>query len=89
MGASASDLSFCLSALVRKQLIDRLELESNLQRGFRLLLLCMLMFGTIVYSSMLETRAPVRLGTLCVRASAASMSLRSGYVVVNLRVCGR
>ena len=61
--------------------MDRLELESNLVRGFRLLLLCLLMFGTIVYSSMLETRAPVRLGKLCVRVSAASVNLRGGYVV--------
>jgi hypothetical protein len=76
-----SDLPFCFSALDRKQLMDRLELESNLQHGFRLLLLCILMFGAVVYSSMLETRAPVRLGTLHVRASAVCVSLVGGYVV--------
>ena len=65
--------------------MDRLELESNLQHGFRLLLLCILMFGTVVYSSMLETRAPVRLGTLRVRASAVcTRVLVGGYLVDQL-----
>ena len=75
-----SDLPSCTSALERKQLMDRLDLESNLQRGFRLLLLCILMFATVVYSSMLETRAPVRLGTLRVRSSVVCVSLLVGYV---------
>jgi hypothetical protein len=70
-----SDLPCYPSALERKQLMDRLELESNLQHGFRLLLLCILMFGTVVYSSMLETRAPVRLGTLRVRVYPVGVCL--------------
>ena len=68
--------------------MDRLELEANLQHGFRLLLLCILMFGAVVYASMLETRAPVRLGTLRVRLSAVCVSLHGAYAVDhNVCVC--
>jgi hypothetical protein len=52
------------AALQRKPLLERLELELELQRGLRLLMLCFCMFAAVIYASILESQAPVRLGLL-------------------------
>ena len=49
---------------MRQPLIERLQLELNLMRGLRLLFLCALMFGLVIYAANLELRAAQRLGLL-------------------------
>ncbi len=49
---------------MRQPLIDRLQLELNLMRGLRLLVLCALMFGLVIYAANLELRSAQRLGLL-------------------------
>ena len=50
--------------LKREMLLERLELELNLQRGLRLLLLCIALFVLVVYSMVVESTSPFRLGLL-------------------------
>ena len=50
--------------LKREMLLERLELELNLQRGLRLLLLCIALFVLVVYSMVIESTSPYRLGLL-------------------------
>ena len=57
-----SSLYSSLTALNRKMLLDRLELEYDLRIGLRLLLLCLLMFAIVIYAAIVESQAPVRLG---------------------------
>lgn len=45
-------------------LLERLELELSLQRGLRLLALCIMLFTLICYASVLESASPARLGLL-------------------------
>ena len=62
---SDKDCALSLSVLRRNKLLERLELELQLQHGFRLLILCILMFGIVIYASLIESQAQTRLGILC------------------------
>ena len=48
----------------RSALLERLELELELQRGLRLLLLCFCMFAAVIYASVVESQSAMRLGLL-------------------------
>jgi len=50
--------------LRRKPVLERLALELNMQRGLRLLFLCIFMFGIVIYASMVESQSTIRMGTL-------------------------
>ena len=53
----------CICAgLKRKALLQRLELELDLQRGLRLLVLCLCMFAVVIFASVIESQASVRRG---------------------------
>jgi len=52
------------TALKRVALVERLELEMDLQRGLRLLLLCLALFCVVIYSSVLENESSNRIGLL-------------------------
>jgi len=45
-------------------LLERLHLELQLQRGLRLLVLCMCMFGVVILAAVQERQGPDRLGLL-------------------------
>jgi hypothetical protein len=50
--------------LRRQPLLERLQLELNMQRGLRLLFLCICMFAIVIYAAMVESQSTVRMGTL-------------------------
>ena len=51
-------------SLKRKALLQRLELELDLQRGLRLLALCLCMFAVVIFAAVVESQASVRRGLL-------------------------
>ena len=50
--------------LNNSMLLERLHLELQLQRGLRLLVLCMCMFGVVILAAVQERQGPDRLGLL-------------------------
>ena len=50
------------AGLKRKALLQRLQLELDLQRGLRLLVLCICMFAVVIAASVIQSQASVRLG---------------------------
>jgi hypothetical protein len=46
---------------MRQSLVERLQLDLDLIRGLRLLFLCALMFGLVIYAGNLERRSEERL----------------------------
>ena len=52
------------TSLCRTSLLDRLELEVDLQRGLRLLLLCLALFCVVIYLNILESQSDIQLGLL-------------------------
>ena len=52
------------NSLRRPALVERMQLELNLLRGLRLLLLCACMFFLVIFAANLEKRSGYRLGLL-------------------------
>lgn len=52
------------NSMHRPALLERVQLELDLLRGLRLLLLCACIFGIVVYAANIEKRSPYRLGLL-------------------------
>ena len=50
--------------LKTEMLIERIELELKLQRGLRLLLLCLAMFAVVIFAAIQERQGSARLGLL-------------------------
>ena len=50
--------------LKNEMLLERIHLELQLQRGLRLLVLCMCMFGVVILAAVQERQGPARLGLL-------------------------
>ena len=50
--------------LKRTNLVERLELELSMQRGLRLLFLCMALFTLVVLASVIESASASRFGLL-------------------------
>ena len=73
--------------LQRIGLLERLDLELQLKRGLRQLLLCAMLFGLVVYSTVLEKQNPKRLGLLKVYQSVFNLddSLASITTIDDLR----
>jgi hypothetical protein len=68
--------------LLHKQpLIERLQLELNLMRGLRLLFLCALMFGLVIYAAKMELRSAQRLGLLNTFSTIFSLNADALYEI--------
>jgi hypothetical protein len=65
----------------RSALLERVQLELDLLRGLRLLLLCACIFSIVVYAANIEKRSEYRLGLLVglntVRPAAAFLRCQS------------
>ena len=62
-------------------LVERLQLELDLFRGLRLLFLCCLMFGLVIYAANIEKRSSQRLGLLNTYTSIFSLNEEDLYDV--------